>query len=75
VPRIAEQGVGIIGNFVGMPHKKNGAHVLGVRTRSKSQRKQAQGGNSCGHSHKEPALVDYYSTAEVQRIPRIKLGL
>jgi hypothetical protein len=33
--RIAEHGIGFVRNFVGMAHKKNGAHVLSVRTRKK----------------------------------------
>jgi hypothetical protein len=32
--RVAEGGVCIVGNFIGVTHEKNGAHVLSVRTMS-----------------------------------------
>jgi hypothetical protein len=73
VSRIAEHGVRLIGNFIGMAHKKNGAHVLSVRTRNKHQRyKEADSRNYCKSSH-ENRNLDYCSD-EVQRIPKIRDG-
>jgi hypothetical protein len=73
VPSIAEQSVGLVGNFIGMAHKKNGAHVLSVRTENKHQRyKEADSRNSCKSSH-ENRNLDYCSD-EVQRIPKIRDG-
>src|SRR5260370_13694909 len=47
VSRVAEHGIGFIGYLVGVAHKKNGAHVLGVRTKSKHQRrKETEDSNS-----------------------------
>ena len=74
VSSIAEHGVGFVGNFVGVAHKKNGAHVLSVRTRDKHERyKEADPRNSCKSSHENRNLDDY--SPEVQRMPNMTDGL
>jgi hypothetical protein len=57
-----------------MAHKKNGAHVLSVRTWNNHQYyKEADPRNSCKSSH-ENRNLDYYSP-EVQRMPNMTDGL
>src|SRR5258708_39973015 len=73
VPSIAEHGIGFVGNFIRMAHKKNGAHVLGVRTGNKHQRyKEADARNCCKSSHENRNLDDY--SDEVQRMPKMRDG-
>jgi hypothetical protein len=55
-------------------HKKNGAHVLSVRTGNKHQRyKEADSRNYCKSSH-ENRILDYCSVDD-QRIPKSTDGL
>jgi hypothetical protein len=55
-------------------HKKNGAHVLSVRTGNKQQcYKEADSRNSCKSSHENRNLN--YCSVDDQRIPKSTDGL